>query len=160
MPRRPIVLLLLLACLLPAAAARADRAGEAAIRRLFAEFAAAWNAHDAARLAALWAANGDTIEADGMAAKRRPEIEKLYATEQTTALRDSRLQLHVDEISFVRPDVALVDGRFTLVDARDVHDSLLPPRTGLLSVLVHRERGAWRILASRMMIPQPVPWRP
>lgn len=159
MTRRAAVLLLLSCCLF-AAPAHADRAGEAAIRKLFAELCAAWDAHDATRLAALWAVNGDAIEADGMVAKRRPEIEKLYATEHAGALRDSRLTLHVDEIWFVRPDVALVDGRFTVTNARDANDQGLPPRSGLLSALVHRERGAWRILATRSMIPQPVPWRP
>lgn len=155
--RRLAALLLVLALAAPAAA---DRGAERAIRTLFTEFTAAWNAHDARRMAAFWSADGDAIEADGMAAKRRSEVEKLFATEQATALRDSTLTLHVDAIWLIRPDLALVDGRYVLVGARDAHDQTLPPRSGLLSALVRKERGAWKVLASRSMIPQPVPWRP
>src|SRR5512143_2292235 len=72
---------------------RSDLASEATIRKLYADFIAAWNAHDPKKMASYWALDGDTIEPDGMVAKGRAELEKHFAEEQATAMKDSTLKL-------------------------------------------------------------------
>src|SRR5574337_96430 len=63
-----------------------DLANEEQIRKLYAEFTAAWNAHDPKKMASFWAIDGDTTEPDGMSAKGRDEVEKHFAIEQSGAM--------------------------------------------------------------------------
>jgi uncharacterized protein (TIGR02246 family) len=139
---------------------RSDLANEAMIRKLYADFIAAWNAHDPKKMASYWALDGDTIEPDGMVAKGRAELEKHFAEEQATAMKDSTLKLTVDAVWFVTADVALVDGTYVVLNAHDPNGQPLPPRKGLVSSVVIHEEGTWHVAASRSMIPIPLPWRP
>jgi uncharacterized protein (TIGR02246 family) len=139
---------------------RSDVASDAEIRKLYAEFTAAWNAHDAKKMASFWALDGDTIEPDGMVAKGRAEVEKHFAEEQAAAMKDSTLKLTVDAVWFVTADVALVDGTYVVLNAQDPNGQKLPPRKGLVTSVVIREDGTWHVAASRSMIPIPLPWRP
>ena len=43
---------------------RSDLVNDDAIRKLYADFTAAWNAHDAAKLASFYTIDGDTVEPD------------------------------------------------------------------------------------------------
>lgn len=139
---------------------RSDLASEAKIRKLYAEFTAAWNAHDPKKMASYWALDGDTIEPDGMVAKGRAEVERHFAEEQAVAMKDSTLKLTVDAVWFVTADVALVDGSYVVLNAHDPNGRPLPPRKGLVTSVVIREGGIWHVAASRSMIPIPLPWRP
>ena len=139
---------------------RSDVAHDAEIRALYADFTAAWNAHDPKKMASFWTLDGDLIEPDGMVAKGRAEIEKHYAEEQATAMKDSQLKLVVDSVWFVTWDVALVDGSYVVLNARDPNGQPLPPRKGLVSAVVLHENDVWHVAASRSMIPIPLPWRP
>lgn len=162
--RRIALVVLLLAALAGAAAAqpgpgRAARSADEQIRQLYRDFTDAWNAHDARRMAGCWAIDGDAIEPDGMVAKGRAEIEKHFAAEQATAMRDSQLKLTIDSVWFLSPDVALLDGSYVVVNARDLNDQPLPPRKGLLSSVLIRRKGTWQVAASRAMLPANLPWR-
>jgi uncharacterized protein (TIGR02246 family) len=139
---------------------RSDVQNDAAIRGLYAEFTKAWNDHDARKMASFWALDGDTVEPDGMVAKGRAEVEKHFAEEQSTAMKDSTLKLTVDAVWFVTADVALVDGTYVVLNAHDPNGQQLPPRKGLVTSVVIREEGTWHVAASRSMIPIPLPWRP
>lgn len=139
---------------------RSDVANDAAIRTLYAEFTKAWNDHDAKKMASFWALDGDTVEPDGMIAKGRAEVEKHFADEQAAAMKDSTLKLTVDAVWFVTADVALVDGTYVVLNAQDPNGQPLPPRKGLVTSVVIREDGTWHVVASRSMIPIPLPWRP
>ncbi|MFN8641662.1 MAG: SgcJ/EcaC family oxidoreductase [Candidatus Binatia bacterium] len=139
---------------------RMDQIHDKEIRQLFADFAAAWNAHDPRKMASFWTLDGDTIEPDGMSAKGRDEVEKHFAEEQATAMKESEIKLVIDSVWFVTWDVALVDGSYVLLNVRDPNGQPLPPRKGLLSAVVLHENEKWHVAASRSMIPIPLPWRP
>lgn len=139
---------------------RTDLANDSAIRKLYAEFVAAWNAHDAPKMASFWTIDGDTREPDGAVAKGRDEVEKHFAAEHAAAFKDTEIKLTIDSVWFVSGDVALVDGAYVVLNAVDPNGQPLPPRKGLLSSVLIREDGTWRVAASRSMIPIPLPWRP
>jgi len=139
---------------------RSDLASDAAIRALYADFTAAWNAHDPKKMASFWAIDGDTMEPDGMSAKGRDEVEKHFADEHTSAFKKTELKLTVDSVWFATADVALVDGTYVVVGAVDPNGQELPPRKGLLTSVLIKEDGKWHVAASRSMIPIPLPWRP
>lgn len=137
-----------------------DLANDAAIRELYAQFTAAWNAHDPKKMASFWALDGDVTEPDGMVAKGRDEVEKHFASEQEAAFKDSTLKLTVDSIWFISAEVAMVDGTYVVLNALDPNGQPLPPRKGLVSAVLLKEDGTWHVAASRSMIPIPLPWRP
>lgn len=139
---------------------RTDLANDEAIRKLYAEFTAAWNAHDPKKMASFWALDGDTVEPDGMAAKGRPEVEKHFGDEQATAFKSSELKLTIDSVWFITENVALVDGTYVVLNALDPNGQQLPPRKGLVTSMLLKENGKWHVAASRSMIPIPLPWRP
>jgi uncharacterized protein (TIGR02246 family) len=139
---------------------RTDLVNDEVIRKLYAEFAAAWNAHDAKKMASFWTLDGDTVEPDGMAAKGREEVEKHFADEQGAPFKNSELKLTIDSVWFISENVALVDGTYIVVNALDPNGQSLPPRKGLVTAVLLKEHGAWHVSASRSMIPIPLPWRP
>jgi len=139
---------------------RSDLVNDAAIRKLYVEFAAAWDAHDAKKMASFWTLDGDVTEPDGMVAKGRDEVEKHFAGEQEAAFKDSTLKLTIDSVWFITAEVAMVDGSYMVLNALDPNGQPLPPRKGLVSAVLLREDGTWRVAANRSMIPIPLPWRP
>jgi uncharacterized protein (TIGR02246 family) len=139
---------------------RSDLAADAAIRKLYAEFTAAWDAHDPKKMASYWALDGDVTEPDGMVAKGRNEVEKHFATEQEAAFKDSTLKLTIESVWFPSAEVAMVDGSYMVLNALDPNGQPLPPRKGLVSAVLIKEDGTWHVAASRSMIPVPLPWRP
>ena len=139
---------------------RSDLANDEAIRGLYAQFVAAWNAHDPKAMASFYAIDGDTMEPDGMTAKGRAEVEKPFAAEQTAAFKNTELKLTIDSVWFATADVALVDGTYVVLGAVDPNGQPLAPRKGLLTSVLIREHGTWHVAASRALIPIPLPWRP
>jgi hypothetical protein len=76
-------------------------------------------------------------------------------------MKDSQLKLTIDSVWFVAADVAMIDGSYVVLNARDPNGQPLPPRKGLVSsVLIREHGGTWQVAASRSMIPIPLPWRP
>jgi uncharacterized protein (TIGR02246 family) len=139
---------------------RTDLVNDEAIRKLYGQFVAAWNAHDPKQMASFYTIDGDTTEPDGMVAKGRDEVQKHFAEEHAAAFKDTEIKLTVDTVWFLAADVALVDGTYIVIGAVDPNGRPLPPRKGLLSSVLIKEDGTWHVAASRSMIPIPLPWRP
>jgi uncharacterized protein (TIGR02246 family) len=137
----------------------ADLENEKTIRKLYAEYTAAWNRHDPKGMASFWALDGDYMEPDGRHAKGQADVEKLFTQEQTTVFKDSKLALLIETVFFITPDVALVDGKYDLVGVRDLEGKELPARGGHLTALLMREDGMWKVAAGRAMIPVPLVYR-
>jgi len=139
---------------------KSDVMNEEAIRKLYTQFAAAWNKHDAKGLAAMWVEDGDDVEPDATVAKGRAEIEKLFTMEHGSVMKKTTLTLKIDSVWFIAANVALVDGTYELQGVVAPDGKELPTRKGRLSSILLNERGQWWIAASRLMIPEKLPWRP
>jgi uncharacterized protein (TIGR02246 family) len=88
----------------------ADRTeDEKAIRANVAAFAKAYNAQDAKGIAALFTPNGQVVDEEGNAAEGRDEIEKVFK-ELFTTTPQKRIEVSIDSIRFIGPDVALEEG--------------------------------------------------
>ena len=138
---------------------QSDLENEATIRKLYAEYTAAWNRHDAAAMASFWTLDGDYMEPDGRHAKGKAEVEKLFAQEQQTVFKDSTLALTIETVWFITENVAMVDGKYDLSGVRDLDGKQLPTRSGHLTAVLMREDGAWKVAAGRAMIPVPLVYR-
>src|SRR5689334_8940291 len=66
---------------------QSDTQSEIVIRKIYADFTAAWNKHDVSSMAKMWALDGDQVEPDGRHAKGRAEVEKLLTAEHETVFK-------------------------------------------------------------------------
>ena len=143
----------------PGASAPSDLENEVAIRKLYAGFTEAWNRHDARAMAQMWALEGDHYEPDGRSAEGRDAVELLFREEQATAFKDSKLELTVDTVWFITPNVALVNGSYKIDGVRIPEGKQISIRKGHLTSVLLKEGGRWWVAASRAMIPAPLIWR-
>ena len=139
---------------------RQDEVNENTIRALYVQFGDAWNKHDVASLANMWALDGDHIEPDGHHADGREAILDLLTKQHGSVFKNTVLTLGIEDVWFVTSDVALVDGTYAISGIVAPDGSPIPPRKGNITSVLLREGGKWWIAASRLMIPAELPWRP
>lgn len=139
---------------------RSDEKNEQAIRALYKSFMEAWNRHDPAALAQMWALDGDHAEPDGHHADGRDEILDLLTKQHGSVFKTTELTLAIDDVWFVTGNVALVDGTYSITGIVAPDGAQLAPRKGNLTSILLFEGGKWWIAADRLMIPAPLPWRP
>lgn len=94
----------------------ADQADdEAAIRKQDQAYVTAYNNRDVKALAALWSPDAVYLDPDtGETAVGREEIEKMF-TEALADLKDARLDVIVESVDFVSPNVAIETGTARMV---------------------------------------------
>jgi len=138
---------------------KSDLVNEAEIRKLYAQYTAAWNKHDPKGMASFWTLDGDYMEPDGRHAKGKTDVEKLFTQEQQTVFKDSTLALTIETVWFINQDVAMVDGKYDLSGVVDLEKKQLPTRSGHLTAVLMREDGTWKVAAGRAMIPVSLAYR-
>ena len=138
---------------------RYDQRNEELIRKMYADFVAGWNAHDAQAMSGLYTHDGDHVEPDGTIAKGREGVQTLLAKQHASVFKTSQLELKLDDVWFITADVALIDGTYNLAGARLPDGTDLPTRTGRITAVFIKERGDWAIAASRLMIPTTLPYK-
>lgn len=127
---------------------RADQLeDEASIRKNAEAYVAAYNNRDAKSLAAMWSPDAVYMDpSTGEAAIGREEIEKVFA-DTLADLGDAKLEVEVQSIDFVSPNVAIENGA-----ARVVRPNEEPEETRYTAVNVKRD-GTW--LLDRISEEQP-----
>lgn len=128
-----------------------------AIRKLHADFAAAWDRDDAKGMAACWAANGDLVNPFGRVAKGRRAVEQLLAEEHSGFVKNTQFASRVEAIRFLKPDVAVVDVSWLITGAHAADGTELEPVKGTYAAVMCKSKGRWEVSASRVLIPTPAP---
>jgi uncharacterized protein (TIGR02246 family) len=118
---------------------------EDGIKKVVADFADAWNKHDAKAFSMVFSEDADFTSVGGKNAHGRLEIEKHHAPSFATKWKESNQKIIETRIRFIKPDVAAVDARWELTGAKDEQGHERPPRKGLLSFVVTKEGGTWLI---------------
>jgi uncharacterized protein (TIGR02246 family) len=135
-----------------ASSASAGSRDEAAIRKLYAHYTAAWNQNDTAAMTKLWAADGDHLEPNGLLVKGRAALEKLLAERFATEFKGSHGTITADAIRFIKSDVAVVDSPYEITGAHDTGGKDLPPIKGRYVDVWARKGGKWEIVVSRPVV--------
>ncbi|MCI4369723.1 MAG: SgcJ/EcaC family oxidoreductase [Thermoplasmata archaeon] len=133
--------------------------GERAIRALVAEFRAGWNAHDAARLSAVFAEDADFTNYRGERARGRVGVRTFHAAMFEGTFRETVLSVDGLAIRSIGEGVASVDVWWSMTGARNDDGALRPPRRGLMALLVtHSDAGPWQILVfHNLEVPRSAP---
>ena len=137
-----------------------DAVNENAIRAQWDAFAVAWNKHDPAGLAAMWAIDGDHVEPDGHHVDGRDAIMDLLTKQHGSVFKTTVLSLGIEDVWFLTEGVALVDGTYAISGIIAPDGKQIPPRKGNISSVLINEGGKWWIAASRLMIPTELPYKP
>jgi len=150
---------LLLTFAIPAAAlAQTPGAGdEGAVRQRLADFNLAFTNHEATALAAFWTDDGDVVDTFGRTITGRQNIEQLLQDEFLKRLRDASMQMRVDSIRSVTPEIAVADWNGTV---QNIHDgggkSMSSAQFRATAVMVKRN-GQWLFAAVRASNSTPHP---
>ena len=89
---------------------------EAAMKKNAEAFVAAFDKGDAKAVAAFWTADGDYVDETGRHMKGREEIEKAFS-EFFSENKGLKVQIHIESLHFVTPDVAVEDGVTSVSEA-------------------------------------------
>lgn len=147
-----VIVLSALGCL------RADEEGEKeAIQKRHTEWVAAWDAHEPARMASFWAADGDLLDPFGRHASGRDAVEKLLAEDHTGKgpMVGTIYSAVIDSVRFLGKDVAIID---VSAEIRGIGG----PETTGPQVLKHhvtwvaeKRDDKWMAVAARPSVPAP-----
>jgi uncharacterized protein (TIGR02246 family) len=140
-----LALSLLLTGFLQPALATAQEGDVAAIRELQARQADAWNRHDAAAYAELFAPDGDVVNVLGWWWKGRAEIRSKLTDAFVWVFRDSRLTITAVDVRFLDPSCAVAHVRWTLDGAKVPPGAPAPPREGIQLQVLQKQGGRWQI---------------
>lgn len=126
------------------------------IRGIGSAFSAFWANKDAELLAALWTEEGDIAHPDGSVERMSRNI-LINRTElfRRQAYRLSRHPIQIGVIRCLTSDIAIADGKWELRDVTDGNGKILPAVNGLLTLVLRRTDGGWRIEAYRYTINAP-----
>ena len=112
-------------------------------------FVDAWNRHDIAAFAALYAENADFVNVLGVWLRGRAAIQEHHATIHAARMKTSRLTALETEVRFLRPDVAVVHVHWELTGQIGPDGAALPTRQGILSHVVAKTGGKWLITSTQ-----------
>lgn len=182
MKRAAIVFLAIVACalgvfsflsnrnrVLPLPAPGAETPGRAkdeeAIRRQLAVAIKAFNDHDAKAWSEMLHPGSDFTNVVGWTFHGREEVDayhqRLFAKQRDPRLPSlEKAVMEVDgqpRLRFVRPDVATVDQRWYITGEIGVDGKESPKRTGMMMLLMTKEKGTWAVASFHNMELRTVP---
>ncbi len=123
---------------------------EQAIRNLVAAFVDGWNAGDGYACARPFAEDADFTAITGLRAKGRDVIARGHAEILSTVYRGTRNSATVNDVRFLRQDVAVADVTFRFEP--DADKPWLPAWSSC-GIVATNENGVWSIAVFRNLIP-------
>ena len=123
---------------------------EAAIRRVVERFDETRNTGDWKGFAALFVKEADQIISSGTWRKGPEDIAKGMQEITSTAYKGATHKTTADRVRMLAPGVAISDGTFTITNIAGGGG-----RKGLVTMVLVKDGGEWRIAAARSMVPTP-----
>jgi uncharacterized protein (TIGR02246 family) len=141
---RTLILVVLVASPTAAGPSSVQSADEEAVRTIVRSYVNARDLQDPAAIEALFTADADQHTTAGEWRRGRPEVIRgsLASSKQNPGDR----RITVETVRFITPDVAIADGPYEITTDGSV-------RRMRTTIVLARERGAWRIAAIRNMVP-------
>jgi len=117
----------------------------AAIKQVCAEFSESFTRHDAHGVAMTFAEDGDFANMRGAHSHGRADIEKWFTGLFRGNLKDSVRTDTVRSIRFYAPEIAEAEAETVITGTKAADGSQIPPRKGLMIVLMMKTSGRWLI---------------
>jgi uncharacterized protein (TIGR02246 family) len=123
----------------------ASEADSTAIKQVCADFSENFSRHDAHGVALTFAEDADFTNMRGSHSHGRADIEKWFASLFRGNLKDSLRTDTVRSIRFFTPELAAVDADTVITGTKAADGSEIPPRKGLMVVLMTKQNSRWFI---------------
>jgi uncharacterized protein (TIGR02246 family) len=120
-------------------------ADSAAIKKVCGDFSESFSRHDAHAVAMTFAEDADFTNMTGRHSHGRADIETWFAGLFRGNLKTSQRTDTVRSIRFFTPELAEVDADTVITGTFAQDGSEIPPRKGLMIVLMSKENGRWFI---------------
>jgi len=141
-------------------AQKGNSADEKAIREIEMRWEAAWNRHDVAAMADVYAPNSDAINLAGEWFQGRDAFRKSLEELHSGKTQTSVWQTERTEIKFLSPEIALVHVYANSHGDRNPDGSPMAPRRVILSRVEVKHGGKWLIVSSQAtnIVPRASAW--
>ncbi|SMB83130.1 SgcJ/EcaC family oxidoreductase [Deinococcus hopiensis] len=103
-----------------------------------------WRTLDPLRFASSFAADAEFTDVVGNTARGQTAIAELHVMPFTKLFRNAVIDVEEMPIRFVTPDVACVNIHWTMRGHTSFQGEALPPRRGMLHLVVARRDGRWQ----------------
>ena len=140
----------LLFCLGAVYAASTNDEDERMIRGMVDQAVARLNEGDVSALHDFWDENADYVGVDGAMIKGRAQMEAFFRKMAESS--KGQQVASVEQIRFITPEVATVDGSWTVTGARGADGKELSPIRGRGFEVAQKRNGKWRFIATREMV--------
>jgi uncharacterized protein (TIGR02246 family) len=124
-------------------------ADQQAIRQIETRWQTAWNHHDIAAMASLFAPEAGVVNLAGEWFKGREEFARSLESLHSGKVKESIWQTQDIDIKFLTPEIAIVHVHFSSHGDRNPDGSLMPPRRGIFTRVEVKRGGHWVIVASQ-----------
>lgn len=131
---------------------------EKPVRTVVQAFENAWNRHDMDAFAALFVEDADFVNVVGIRWIGRTAIKEAHQATHATMFKRSRLRIGDTSVRFLKPDVAVARSVWYLEGHTSPAGEPQPARTGILTNVLVRSLGSWRIAVTQntdMVPPKP-----
>ncbi len=108
------------------------------------------NKADVTAIADYWEDDADYVGVDGTLTRGRAQIEALFSRLLKSGA--GQQAAFIEQIRFITPEIATIDGSWTVKGARGTDGKELPPIMGRGFELVRKKDGRWRFIATREMV--------
>jgi uncharacterized protein (TIGR02246 family) len=115
------------------------------------DFVDAWDAADAPRIALLFEPDGRLVIPSGMELPGRPAVQQFYAAAFSHGYKGSKGGSTVTRATQFTPDLAMIEGGWTIDGAKKPDGSLREPESGQFATVIRKSGGKWRIVSLREM---------
>jgi uncharacterized protein (TIGR02246 family) len=122
---------------------------QAAIRQIETRWQTAWNHHDIAAMASLFAPEAGVVNLAGEWFKGREEFARSLESLHSGKVKESIWQTQDIDIKFLTPEIAIVHVHFSSHGDRNPNGSPMPPRRGIFTRVEVKRGGHWMIVASQ-----------
>ena len=140
----------LLFCLGAVYAASTNDEDERMIRGMVDQAVARLNKGDVSALHDFWDENADYVGVDGAMIRGRAQMEAFFRKMAESS--KGQQVASVEQIRFITPEVATVDGSWTVTGARGADGKELSPIRGRGLEVAQKRNGKWRFIATREMV--------
>ena len=124
---------------------QSSEADIAAIKQVVADYADAFNHHDAHATAMLFAEGADFTNLRGATRHGWNDIEQIFVTLYSGILKNAHRTDTVKNVRFLTPDIAVVDDLWEISGSKTPDGADNPDRKGLFDWVVTKVKGRWEI---------------
>ena len=127
---------------------------EDAVKALTAAWAEGWNTGDMDAIGALYAEDSDYVNFFGETVSGRSAIQAAFAEINSTVYQGTKISIEPAALTFVKPDVAVSDTTWEITGLPAGAPEV--PTAGQSTAVMVKQDGAWKIVAHRSRVPQPI----